>query len=83
MLRIWSCKHALTTYNKLGSCWAIGTMYSGVSGSVSPGETAEHLIERINTSYLDMDTLDMLITPPTNKVRFPTTSSCNCVLKST
>ncbi len=51
-----------------GSCWALGAMYSGVAGSTNPMAAAQHLQRRISTSYLDMSTLDMLITPPTNKV---------------
>lgn len=44
-------------------------MHSGIAGSFSPHDTAAHLKDRIQTSYLDMDTLDALVTPPTNKVR--------------
>ena len=51
-----------------GSCWALGTMYSGVAGSFSPSDAADHLQDRIQKSYLEMDTLDALVTPPTNKV---------------
>ncbi|KAG8704692.1 hypothetical protein FRC09_003382, partial [Ceratobasidium sp. 395] len=50
-----------------GSCWALGIMYSGVAGSPSPSHTHRHLVSRIQTPYLDASTLDMLITPPTNK----------------
>ncbi|OSC98862.1 FabD/lysophospholipase-like protein [Trametes coccinea BRFM310] len=50
-----------------GSCWALGVMYSGVSGSHSPEQAAAHARERIQKSYLDMETLDALVTPPTNK----------------
>ncbi|GJE96563.1 FabD/lysophospholipase-like protein [Phanerochaete sordida] len=50
-----------------GSCWALGVMHSGVSGSHLPHDAARHLKDRIQTSYLDMDTLDALINPPTNK----------------
>ena len=53
-----------------GSCWALGALYSGVSGSYEPVDSAEHLIQRIQTSYVDASTLDLLTTPPTNKVRF-------------
>lgn len=52
-----------------GSCWALGTLYSGVSGSFQPVDVASHLLDRITTSYLDTETLDALITSPTNKVR--------------
>ncbi|KAI9069393.1 FabD/lysophospholipase-like protein [Trametes sanguinea] len=50
-----------------GSCWALGVMYSGVSGSHSPEQAAAHARERIQKSYLDIETLDALVTPPTNK----------------
>ncbi|KAH9896493.1 FabD/lysophospholipase-like protein [Cubamyces lactineus] len=50
-----------------GSCWALGILYSGVAGSHVPGDAAAHAKERIQTSYLDMETLDALVTPPTNK----------------
>ncbi|KAI0091361.1 FabD/lysophospholipase-like protein [Irpex rosettiformis] len=50
-----------------GSCWALGVMHSGVAGSVSPDCVAQHLKDRIQVSYLDMGTLDALVTPPTNK----------------
>ncbi|KLO19485.1 FabD/lysophospholipase-like protein [Schizopora paradoxa] len=50
-----------------GSCWALGALYSGVAGSFDPVAAAQHLRKRITTSYLDMSTLDMLITSPTNK----------------
>ena len=43
-------------------------MHSGVAGSLSPFDTARHLQDRIQTSYLEMDTLDALVTPPLNKV---------------
>lgn len=44
-------------------------MYSGVAGSVLPEDVADYLEDRIQVSYLDMSTLDALVTPPTNKVR--------------
>ncbi|KDQ21728.1 hypothetical protein BOTBODRAFT_168945 [Botryobasidium botryosum FD-172 SS1] len=50
-----------------GSCWALGVMYSGVAGSPSPDNVIEHIKQRVAVPYLDMSTLDMLITPPTNK----------------
>ncbi|KAI0699790.1 FabD/lysophospholipase-like protein [Cerioporus squamosus] len=50
-----------------GSCWALGILYSGVAGSHLPRDAALHAQDRIATSYLDMDTLDALTTPPTNK----------------
>ncbi len=53
----------------LGSCWALSVMYSGVAGSVLPEDVADYLEDRIQVSYLDMSTLDALVTPPTNKVR--------------
>ena len=53
----------------LGSCWALGVIHSGVSGSHLPHDAARHLKDRIQISYLDMETLDALINPPTNKVR--------------
>ncbi|KAI0666447.1 FabD/lysophospholipase-like protein [Trametes maxima] len=49
-----------------GSCWALGILYSGVSGSCEPRSAATHARDRIRVSYLDMDTLDALTTPPTN-----------------
>lgn len=52
----------------VGSCWALGILYSGVAGSHVPGDAAAHAKQRIQTSYLDMETLDALVTPPTNKV---------------
>ena len=52
----------------LGSCWALGVLYSGVAGSYTPRDAAAHAKERIQTSYLDMETLDALVKPPTNKV---------------
>lgn len=50
-----------------GSCWALGILYSGITGSPSPSAAHPHLVSRIQTAYLDASTLDMLITPPTNK----------------
>jgi len=50
-----------------GSCWALGIMYSGVAGSPSPSQVHQHLVSRIQIPYLDMSTMDLLITPPTNK----------------
>ncbi|TDL24273.1 FabD/lysophospholipase-like protein [Rickenella mellea] len=50
-----------------GSCWALGVLYSEVAGNSRPESAARHLAERLQTSYLDMETLDMLITSPTNK----------------
>ncbi|KAI0078788.1 FabD/lysophospholipase-like protein [Panus rudis PR-1116 ss-1] len=50
-----------------GSCWALSVLYSGVAGSIDPKSTAEHLKGRIETSYLDTATLDLLTNPPTNK----------------
>ncbi|KZT61963.1 FabD/lysophospholipase-like protein [Calocera cornea HHB12733] len=51
-----------------GSCWAIATLYSGVVGDEPPMDRLiEHLKTRIQTSYFDMETLDLLTTPPTNK----------------
>ncbi|KAF8608820.1 FabD/lysophospholipase-like protein [Ceratobasidium sp. AG-I] len=50
-----------------GDCWALGIMYSGVAGSPSPSQVHQHLISRIQIPYLDMSTMDLLITPPTNK----------------
>lgn len=55
----------------LGSCWALSVMYSGVAGSHHPQDTANHLKDRIKTSYLDLATLDELVNTPTNKVRHP------------
>ena len=43
-------------------------MHSGVPGSHAPQDAARYLKDRIQKSYLDMDTLDALINPPTNKV---------------
>lgn len=43
-------------------------MHSGVAGSSSAFVAAQHLKDRIQTSYLDMVTLDALVTPPINKV---------------
>ncbi|KAK7690859.1 hypothetical protein QCA50_005961 [Cerrena zonata] len=40
---------------------------AGVSGSHDPSDAAEHIKSRIQTSYLDTDTLDALTTAPTNK----------------
>lgn len=60
---------SLAEITPLGSCWALGVMYSGVAGSVQPRPTAQHLKDRIQVSYLDMETLDALVRPPTNKVR--------------
>lgn len=51
-----------------GSCWALGTIYSGVAGSNHPVDAGQHVKERISLSYLDMATLEALVTPPTNKV---------------
>ncbi|KAI0635382.1 FabD/lysophospholipase-like protein [Trametes polyzona] len=58
-----------TTYTAgvSGSCWALGILYSGVAGSHAPEDAAAHAKDRIRVSYLDMDTLDALVTPPTNK----------------
>ncbi|KAH9855478.1 FabD/lysophospholipase-like protein [Lenzites betulinus] len=49
-----------------GSCWALGILYSGVAGASTPEAAAAHAKDRIQVSYLDMDTLDALVTPPTN-----------------
>ncbi|KAH8099985.1 FabD/lysophospholipase-like protein [Cristinia sonorae] len=49
-----------------GHCWALAVMYPGVAG-YSPRDVGQHLKERIDTSYLDMVTLEALTTPPTNK----------------
>lgn len=51
-----------------GSCWALGIIYSGVAGSTRPADVGQHVKERISLSYLDMATLEALVTPPTNKV---------------
>ncbi|KAG8890379.1 hypothetical protein FRB98_008954 [Tulasnella sp. 332] len=50
-----------------GSCWTLGALYSGISGSYSPKLAAEHLRRRVQSSYIDTATFDMLITKPTNK----------------
>ncbi|OJT06010.1 Cytosolic phospholipase A2 zeta [Trametes pubescens] len=50
-----------------GSCWALSILYSGVAGSNKPEDAAAHAKDRIQLSYLDMDTLDALVTQPTNK----------------
>ncbi|KAI0746311.1 FabD/lysophospholipase-like protein [Daedaleopsis nitida] len=50
-----------------GICWALGILYSGVAGDCTPHKAAAHAADRITKSYLDMDTLDALINPPTNK----------------
>ncbi|KAL5506975.1 NDUFS7 [Sanghuangporus vaninii] len=50
-----------------GSCWALGVLYSGVSGDLTPQSAAKHIAERIETSYVDASVLDMLTTHPTNK----------------
>ncbi|KAI0682847.1 FabD/lysophospholipase-like protein [Cytidiella melzeri] len=50
-----------------GSCWALGVMHSGIAGSTLPGDVGQHLKERIQVSYLEMGTLDALVSPPTNK----------------
>ncbi|EJU04124.1 FabD/lysophospholipase-like protein [Dacryopinax primogenitus] len=51
-----------------GSCWAITTLYSGVVGDAPPIERlAQHLSMRVQKSYFDMETLDLMTTPPTNK----------------
>lgn len=52
----------------VGSCWALGIMYSGVAGSPYPADVIEHIKRRVHIPYLDTSTLDMLITSPTNKV---------------
>jgi phospholipase A2 len=51
-----------------GSCWALGVIYSGVSGSVDPFSAGQHLKNRIKLSYIDIATLEALTTPPTNEV---------------
>ncbi|KAL5524090.1 hypothetical protein ACEPAG_8263 [Sanghuangporus baumii] len=58
-----------TTYisGTSGSCWALGVLYSGVSGDLTPQSAAKHIADRIETSYVDASVLDMLTTPPTNK----------------
>ncbi|KAJ3491784.1 hypothetical protein NLI96_g443 [Meripilus lineatus] len=50
-----------------GSCWALSVLYSGVAGSHQPRTVADHIKERIKTSYLDIATLDEFVNPPTNK----------------
>lgn len=62
-----------------GSCWALGALYSGVAGDYTPESTAAHLMDRIQTSYLDKSALDMLTTFPTNKVRTISLLSGPCV----
>lgn len=63
-----TCRVILTCYCS-GSCWALGVMHSGVAGSSSAFDAALHLKDRIQTSYLDMSTLDALVAPLTNQVR--------------
>ena len=60
--------HSRALIPALGSCWALGVLYSGVAGSHVPKDAALHAQDRIAISYLDLDTLDAMITPPTNKV---------------
>jgi cytosolic phospholipase A2 len=43
-------------------------MHSGVVGSFVPQDVAQYLKDRILVSYLEMGTLDALVSPPTNKV---------------
>lgn len=65
------CLHTPTFFSTntgSGSCWALGALYSGVAGSNLPADVAMHLKDRIQVSYLDTQTLDALITAPTNKV---------------
>ncbi|KAG8892343.1 hypothetical protein FRB99_002794, partial [Tulasnella sp. 403] len=50
-----------------GSCWTLGTLYSGVTGTYSPKAAATHLRQRVQLPYLDSRIFDMLITKPTNK----------------
>jgi phospholipase A2 len=51
-----------------GSCWSLGILYSGVAGSFNALDASQHAKDRIALSYLDMATLEALVTPPTNKV---------------
>ena len=61
----------LTILKISGSCWSLAVLYSGVTGDrPDPYAAAQHLKKRISQSYLDMSTLDLLTTTPTNKVRF-------------
>ncbi|KAI0784211.1 FabD/lysophospholipase-like protein [Abortiporus biennis] len=50
-----------------GSCWALSVLYTGVAGSHRAQDAAKHIVDRIKTSYLDVETLDEMVTPPTNK----------------
>ncbi|KAG8936963.1 hypothetical protein FRC02_009100 [Tulasnella sp. 418] len=50
-----------------GSCWSMGALYSGVSGSYSPTKVAEHLRKRASIPYIDSAVLDLLVNSPTNK----------------
>lgn len=55
--------------SRSGSCWALAVLYSGLSGSPpDPKAAGEHIKQRINKSYLDSSVLDVLTTPPLNKV---------------
>lgn len=60
----------MLTQIESGSCWALGLLYSGAAGSSSPRDAAAHARDRIAKSYIDMDTLDALTNPPTNKVQY-------------
>lgn len=55
-----------------GSCWALGVLYSGipkVPHGPDPHLAAEHIKDRVSKSFLDVVTLELLTTKPTNKVR--------------
>lgn len=65
-----------------GSCWALGVLYSGIPNTSSLPDlhsVAEHIKDRVSKSFLDIVTLELLTTPPTNKVR-PLNSSCTFYL---
>lgn len=53
-----------------GSCWALGILYSGINakdGIPTPEQAAEQIKKRISLTFLDIATLELLTTPPTNK----------------
>jgi cytosolic phospholipase A2 len=57
-----------------GSCWALGVLYSGIPKSSQvpdPQMVAEHIKDRVSKSFLDVVTLELLTTKPTNKASAP------------
>lgn len=49
-----------------GSCWALNTLYSVGEGDIK--QTIDHVKARIETPFLDPESLELLTTKPTSEV---------------